>query len=199
MRSQQTASEAFWVLCGFRKIVIIHSICRNSKVKIPSTAVIQYLFSCLRVGCAVSKPESWSNLFFVTMCQSSCLLASSTQCSVKQGYRTPIPEHLGQFLHPEASIGSGTGQSGHYCLGTVPMRTYSTPGTGYLSAKVKSPSFKAGTFLRGFTWAKASLWCWPVGETVRSVGRSLHLLGSASPHPSVQAPAFSGPGRPLSW
>lgn len=35
-------------------------------------------------------------------------------------------------------------------------------GPRYLSVKVKSPSFKAGTFFRGFTWAKASLRCWPV-------------------------------------
>lgn len=32
-------------------------------------------------------------------------------------------------------------------------------GTHYLSAKTKSPSFKAGTFLKGFTWAKASVYC----------------------------------------
>lgn len=32
-------------------------------------------------------------------------------------------------------------------------------GTHYLSAKRKSPSFKAGTFLKGFTWAKESVYC----------------------------------------
>ena len=42
------------------------------------------------------------------------------------------------------------------------MANRCSPGAYYLSAKVKSPSFRAGTFLRGFTWTKSSLWFWPV-------------------------------------
>lgn len=53
----------------------------------------------------------------------------------------------------------------------VPVRS----GSSYLSVKVKSPSFKAGTFFRGFTWAKASLRCWPA-ESASCWVRELPLI-----------------------
>lgn len=67
----------------------------------------------------------------------------------------------------------------------VPVRS----GSSYLSAKVKSPSFKAGTFFRGFTWAKASLRCWPA-ESPSCWGRELPLRPAwPVPTPSyAQAP-----------
>lgn len=62
---------------------------------------------------------------------------------------------------------------------------------------MKSPPFKAGTFCRGFTWAKTSLRCWPAESPSWWVvgGKRQALPGCAHPprHPPLKAQA------PISW
>lgn len=72
-------------------------------------------------------------------------------------------------------------------------------GPSYLSVKTKSPSFKTGTFCRGFTWAKASLRCWPAESPAwcivgRKMPRPAWLCPPVAPTPLKRPqPQFHGP------